>query len=201
MQCPFLCGFHTSNDKHAEYHLTAHIELLHTPESQFSIQDDDLRFALALQRDEEQALVDRVEEEPLSDTNPANNVEEGAPIDDDFPYAECPVCEDFVHLFQFDQHMYTHQLLNHSFDTITTNMTEADAINPIEPSRALVHHKPTSSKQQSIPGSATIARTIRPSLENPSGNNNVAITSDGKLRGSRLGVRRTSRPLLPCSLS
>jgi hypothetical protein len=56
MECPFLCGFRTSNDHQAEYHITAHIELHHTPESHFAAEDEDLKFALALQREEEEQV-------------------------------------------------------------------------------------------------------------------------------------------------
>jgi CCR4-NOT transcriptional regulation complex NOT5 subunit len=131
MECPFLCGFHTSNDNQAEYHITAHIELHHTPESQFTAEDEDLKFALALQREEEERVLADVENHDTATHCTAEEFDprtEGAvnnAMDDDFPYVECPECEDFVHLIELDEHMNNHLSLQNSSDTTTGNMARS----------------------------------------------------------------------------
>lgn len=127
-----MCGFRTSNDEQAEYHITAHIELQHTPDSHFAAEDEDLNFALALQREEEERVYSdarnyedvtksTVEEFDLKRERAANNA-----MDDDFPYAECSECEDFVHLAELDEHMNNHLSLQYSSDTIAENMAKSD---------------------------------------------------------------------------
>ncbi|KAI4723341.1 DUF1671-domain-containing protein [Aureobasidium sp. EXF-10727] len=126
MDCPFLCGFHTPSDVHAEYQITAHIELHHTPESEFAVDDKDLEFALALQREEEQVFVDGGNRDtptkPSSEDCGAEKESAATLTYDDFPYVECPKCEDFVHLIELDEHMNNHLSLHYSSDTIAGDM-------------------------------------------------------------------------------
>lgn len=172
MECPFLCGFHTPNDSQAEYHITAHIELQHTPESQFTVEDEDLKFALALQREEEQAFADIRDRDVSSGPSlkPANREKEGA-ANDDFPYAECPECEEFVHLIELDEHMNTHLSLKYSSD----DMAGPDFNEP-------------SSGRPSFQGSTTIARHRGRHDGQPFGKENVGRSAKEKSRGMRLGV-------------
>ncbi|THW37693.1 DUF1671-domain-containing protein [Aureobasidium pullulans] len=171
MECPFLCGFHTPNDSQAEYHITAHIELQHTPESQFTVEDEDLKFALALQREEEQAFADIRNRDVSSGPSlkPANREKEGA-ANDDFPYAECPECEEFVHLIELDEHMNTHLSLKYSSD----DMAGPDFNEP-------------SSGRPSFQGSTKIARHRGRHDGQPFGKENVGRSAKEKSRGMRLG--------------
>jgi hypothetical protein len=183
MDCPFLCGFHTSNDDQAEYHITAHIELHHTPESQFAAEEEDLKFALALQREEEeQVSVDAKNHDTsinwtaegldLRRERAANNA-----VDDDFPYAECHECEDFVHLVEFNEHMNKHLSLQCSSDTIT-DMAECDSKSSTNLGRSSTVTR----------SSTTIARPMDQNTERSSGIAGTAASAKNKPQGSRLGV-------------
>jgi hypothetical protein len=184
MECPFLCGFHTSNDGQAEYHITAHIELHHTPESQFAAEEEDSKFALALQREEEeQVSIDAknhdtsinwiAEDLDLRRERAANHV-----VEDDFPYAECPECEDFVHLIELDEHMNKHLSLQYSSETITDDMAESDSKSSTNLGRS-----------STVTGSSTIiARPMDQNTERSSGIAGTAASAKNKPQGSRLGV-------------
>jgi hypothetical protein len=184
MECPFLCGFHTSNDDQAEYHITAHIELHHTPESQFAAEEEDLKFALALQREEEEqvaadtknhdtAINWTAEGLDLRRERAANNA-----VDDDFPYAECHECEDFVHLVELDEHMNKHLSLQFSSNTITDDMAESD-------SKSYTNLGQSSTVTGT---STTIARPIDQNTNRSSGIASTTASVKNKLQGSRLGV-------------
>jgi hypothetical protein len=184
MECPFLCGFHTSNDDQAEYHITAHIELHHTPESQFAAEEEDLKFALALQREEEEQVAadTKIHDTAINWTaegldlrreRAANNA-----VDDDFPYAECHECEDFVHLVELDEHMNKHLSLQFSSNTITDDMAESD-------SKSYTNLGQSSTVTGT---STTIARPIDQNTNRSSGIASTTASAKNKLQGSRLGV-------------
>jgi hypothetical protein len=184
MECPFLCGFHTSNDDQAEYHITAHIELHHTPESQFAAEEEDLKFALALQREEEEQVAadTKIHDTAINWTaegldlrreRAANNA-----VDDDFPYAECHECEDFVHLVELDEHMNKHLSLQFSSNTITDDMAESD-------SKSYTNLGQSSTVTGT---STTIARPIDQNTNRSSGIASTTASVKNKLQGSRLGV-------------
>jgi hypothetical protein len=184
MECPFLCGFHTSNDDQAEYHITAHIELHHTPESQFAAEDADLKFALALQREEEERVSADATNHDTSinwtaeDLDPGRERAANHALEDDFPYAECHECEDFVHLVELDEHMNKHLSLPCSSDTITGDMAE------------LVSNSSTDlDRSSTVTGSSTtIARPVDQTTERSSGITGTATSAKNKPQGSRLGV-------------
>lgn len=185
MECPFLCGYHAPNDKHAEYQITKHIELHHTPESSFAIEDEDLNLALALQRQEEGQVFADIRS-PGSSTKLSaedlNTRKEGAanPLDADFPYAQCPKCEDFVHLVEFDEHMNNHLSLQYSSDTITT-MAEFDSDHD-------ANSRQTMTDLQCL---TTIARPIGQDDRKSTQDNNAATLVETKPKGTRLGVSDT----------
>ncbi|CAD0058985.1 unnamed protein product, partial [Aureobasidium pullulans] len=141
------------------------------PESQFTVEDEDLKFALALQREEEQAFADIRNRDVSSGPSlkPANREKEGA-ANDDFPYAECPECEEFVHLIELDEHMNTHLSLKYSSD----DMAGPDFNEP-------------SSGRPSFQGSTTIARHRGRHDGQPFGKENVGRSAKEKSRGMRLG--------------
>lgn len=182
-----MCGFHATNDRLAETEITAHIELHHTPESHFAVEDEDLNLALALQREEEkQVFADtRSHDSSVKDSNTRR---EGATnsMDDDFPYAECPKCEDFVHLVEFDEHMNNHLSLQYSSDTIT-NMTELDT------GYNTGLRQPKTNPQCLT----TIARPIDQHVKKSSQTNNAAILAETKPKGIRLGVSDVHSPSHP----
>jgi len=184
MECPFLCGFHTSNDDQAEYQITAHIELHHTPDSHFAAQDEDLKLALALQREEEERVYtdarnhENVTTPTVEDFDPRKERAANNATDDDFPYAECPECEDFVHLVELDEHMNNHLSLQHSSDTIADNM-------------AVLNSGSTTSLHQSSTapaGSTTIARPIDKHHERSCDEKRAAVCAENRPHGTRLGV-------------
>lgn len=182
MECPFLCGYHAPNDKHAEYQITKHIELHHTPESNFAIEDEDLELALALQRQEEGQVFAEIKSHgsstKLSAEDP-NTGKEGAaePSDADFPYAECPKCKDFVHLVEFDEHMNNHLSFQYSSDTIAT-MAEFDSDHD-------ANFRQTTADLQCL---TTIARPIGQDDKKSSQGTNAATLEETKSKGKRLGV-------------
>lgn len=180
MDCPFLCGFCTSNDDQAEYQITAHIELHHTPESHFAAEDEDLKFALALQRVEEERVSadsrnhETVTKSPVEDfeerkARAANNA-----VDDDFPYAECTECGDFVHLAELDEHINNHLSLQYS----TEEMAEYDSGSTIS-----LHQSSTASGNPT-----TIARPIDKHNERSHSKKNGVDSAEVKPQGTRLGV-------------
>ncbi|KAI5209121.1 DUF1671-domain-containing protein [Aureobasidium subglaciale] len=179
MDCPFLCGFHTSNDDRAEYHITAHIELQHTPDSQFTAEDEDLRFALALQREEEQVLADTRRHCTSitldAEQSQARKKRTADFADEEFPYAECPECEDFVHVVEFEEHMNTHSLLNSSSDAAPGTPTARE-------------HKHGSTGQSSFQGSNEVFRHVDQKSRPPE-KRNARSSADEKPRGRRLGKR------------
>lgn len=184
MDCPFLCGFCTSNDDQAEYQITAHIELHHTPESHFAAEDEDLRFALALQREEEERVSadvrnhENVTKSTVEDLETRKERAANNAVDDDFPYAECTECEDFVHLAELDEHMNNHLSLQHSSDTIAGNMAGSDSDSTIS-----LHQSSTASGSPT-----TIARPIDKHNERSHGKNNAADPAEVRPQGIRLGV-------------
>jgi hypothetical protein len=185
MECPFLCGFHTSNDDQAEYHITAHIELHHTPESHFAAEEEDLKFALALQREEEEEQVsanaknhDTSINWTAEDLDPGRERAANHAVEDDFPYAECEECEDFVHLIELDEHMNKHLSLQHPSCTITDDMAEFDST-----SYTNLGQSPTVTAS-----STTIARPMDQTTERSSGMTSTAASTKNKPQGSRLGV-------------
>jgi hypothetical protein len=192
MECPFLCGFRTSNDHQAEYHITAHIELQHTPESQFAAEDADLKFALALQREEEERVFADVEDHDTAThctTEEFDPRTEGAAnnaVDDDFPYVECPECEDFVHLVELDEHMNNHLSLQYPSDNTAGDMARSDRVPLTNP-----HQFSTT------PGcSTTIARSMNLATEQPSGIVSTATSIKNRSQGVRLGVSLFSSSLV-----
>jgi hypothetical protein len=184
MECPFLCGFHTSNDDQAEYHITAHIELHHTPESQFAAEEEDLKFALALQREEEEQVSADAKHHDSSvnwtaeDLDPGREGATNNAVEDDFPYAECHECEDFVHLIELDEHMNKHLSLQYSSNTITDDMAESD-------SKSYTNLGQSSTVTGT---STTIARPIDQNTNRSSGIASTTASVKNKLQGSRLGV-------------
>lgn len=192
MECPFLCGFHTTNDHHADYQITVHIELHHTPDSHFAIEDEDLNLALALQRDEERQVFAEAKDHGSPTESSAKDLgtrKEGAayPLDADFPYAECPQCEDFVHFVEFDEHMNNHLSLQYSSDSIT-NMAEFDSEHD-----ANLRQSPIDPQ-----GLTTIARPIDQRDKKSSQNNNATVFAAARPKGTRLGVSHVHSFLLPC---
>jgi hypothetical protein len=183
MECPFLCGFHTSNDDQAEYQITAHIELHHTPESKFAAEDEDLKFALALQREEEEQVSAAARDHDAStkwtavDIDPRRERATNNAMKDDFPYAECPKCEDFVHLIELDEHMNKHLSLQYSSGTI------ADMAN-LDSGPVTNNHVSSTAPE----GSTTIARPIDKHDERPRCRKSTATSGTNKPQGSRLGV-------------
>jgi hypothetical protein len=185
MECPFLCGFRTSNDDQAEYHITAHIELHHTPGSQFAAEDEDLKFALALQREEEEERVsgdaknhDTATHCTAEDFDPRTERAANNAVDDDFPYVECTECEDFVHLVELDEHMNNHLLLQNSSDTTTGDMARSE-------------FGPVTNHNQSLTASGcstTIARPIKHTTERSPSIARTVIPAKNKSQGIRLGV-------------
>lgn len=217
MECPFLCGYHTSDEGQAEYQLTSHIELLHTPESLFTVEDEDLKLALALQREEEQTLAAATtsrEQVSKSRTTLPDHPEEGATshaassIDDDFPYVECPECEEFVHIVEFDDHINTHLSLKNSSNAIVSEVSECDSgyesdlRQPLPTSYQAAsnsgHKGP--SPGQIPPQSTTIARTVVSYPDQPSGKENVNRSVKRESRGARLGVSTGYGPTVFMSL-
>ncbi|KAG9952377.1 DUF1671-domain-containing protein, partial [Aureobasidium melanogenum] len=183
MECPFLCGFHTTNDHHADYQITVHIELHHTPDSHFAIEDEDLNLALALQRDEERQVFAEAKDHGSPTESSAKDLgtrKEGAayPLDADFPYAECPQCEDFVHFVEFDEHMNNHLSLQYSSDSIT-NMAEFDSEHD-----ANLRQSPIDPQ-----GLTTIARPIDQRDKKSSQNNNATVFAAARPKGTRLGKK------------
>jgi hypothetical protein len=184
MECPFLCGFRTSNDHQAEYHITAHIELHHTPESHFAAEDEDLKFALALQREEEEQVSAAAKHHDSAihctaeDSGPRRERAANNAMDDDFPYVECLECEDFVHLIELDEHMNNHLSLQNSLDTPAGNMARS-GFGP-----------DTNSNQSSIASacSTTIAHPVKHATERSSGIIRTATSEKNKTQGIRLGV-------------
>lgn len=192
MECPFLCGFRTSNDHQAEYHITAHIELHHTPKSHFAAEDEDLKFALALQREEEERVFADVENHDTATQSPTEDFDsrtEGAAnnvVDDDFPYVECPECEDFVHLVELDEHMNNNLSLQYSSDTTAGDM-------------AISNPGPLTNPHQfsTTPGcSTTIARPMTIATEQPSGMVRTATSMKNRSQEVRLGVSLFSSSLV-----
>jgi hypothetical protein len=184
MECPFLCGYHTSNDDQAEYHITAHIELHHTPESQFAAEEEDLKFALALQREEEEQISADAKYHDTSidwtaeDLDPQRERAANNAVDDDFPYAECHECEDFVHLIELDEHMNKHLSLQYSSNTITDDMAKSDS-----------KFSTNLGRSSTVTGrSTTIARPMDQTTQRSSGIANTAASARNKPQGSRLGV-------------
>lgn len=183
MECPFLCGFRTSNETQAEYQITAHIELHHTPDSHFAAENEDLKFALALQREEEE----RVSADARSHENATRSTIEGFgprkeravnnAADDDFPYVDCSECEDFVHLVEFNEHMNNHLSLQYSSDTISGKMAELDS------GSSTSLHQSTASES-----STTIARPVDKHNDRSYGNRSTAAFAEHQSRGTRLGV-------------
>lgn len=189
-----MCGFHATNDHDAEYQILSHIELHHTPESHFAVEDEDLNLALALQREEErQVFADtRDHGSSLKSSNEdLDTREEGAAnsMDAAFPYAECPKCKDFVHLIEFDEHMTNHLSLQYSSDTIT-NMAEFDSGYDAD-----LRQSSTNSQ-----GLTTIARSIG-QHDKKSSQNNALILAETRSKGTRLGVSHVQFLLRPCQNS
>ncbi|KAH0365158.1 DUF1671-domain-containing protein, partial [Aureobasidium melanogenum] len=182
MECPFLCGFHTTNDHHADYQITVHIELHHTPESHFAVEDEDLNLALALQREEQRQVFADARDHGSSTKSSAQDMgtrKEGAadPLDADFPYVECPSCEDFVHLIEFDEHMNNHLSLQYSSDIIT-DVAEFDS-----GYNADLRQSSTNSQ-----GLTTIARPIGQHDKNSS-QSTAPVWKGPKPKGARLGKK------------
>ncbi|KAH0319694.1 DUF1671-domain-containing protein, partial [Aureobasidium melanogenum] len=182
MECPFLCGFHATNDHHAEYQILSHVELHHTPESRFAVEDEDLGLALALQREEERQVSADTREHGslLKSDKDLDAKKEGAinAMDADFPYAECPQCKDFVHLIEFDEHINNHLSLQYSSDTIT-NMAEFDSGYDADLRQSSINSQ----------GLTTIARPIGQNHKMFSQNNHVTVLAETRPKGTCLGKK------------
>ncbi|KAG9662769.1 DUF1671-domain-containing protein, partial [Aureobasidium melanogenum] len=183
MECPFLCGFHATNDHHAEYQILSHIELHHTPESHFAVEDEDLNLALALHREEERQVFADTGDHVSSLKSSGEDLDtrkEGAAnsMDANFPYAECPKCEDFVHLIEFDEHMNNHLSLQYSSDTIT-NMAEFDSGYDADLCQSSTNSQ----------GLTTIARPIDQNYKKFCQNNNATVLAEARPKGTRLGKK------------
>jgi hypothetical protein len=171
MECPFLCGFHTSNEDQAEYHITAHIESHHTPESHFAAEEEEQVSANAKNHD---TSINWTAE----DLDPGRERAANHAVEDEFPYVECHECEDFVHLIELDEHMNKHLSLQHPSCTITDDMAEFDST-----SYTNLGQSPTVTAS-----STTIARPMDQTTERSSGMTSTAASTKNKPQGSRLGV-------------
>ncbi|KAI4758663.1 DUF1671-domain-containing protein [Aureobasidium sp. EXF-3400] len=164
MECPFLCGFHTSNDDQAEYQITAHIDRRRGPEI-CSRTTERRRGAIR-----PKGLLRTLNQRRERATNNAMN--------DDFPYAECPTCGDFVHLIELDEHMNNHLSLQYPSGTIA-DMANLDS--------GLVTNNHVSSNAPE--GSTTIARPIDKHDERSQVKKSTAASAVNKPQGTRLGKK------------
>ncbi|KAI5249963.1 DUF1671-domain-containing protein [Aureobasidium subglaciale] len=179
MDCPFLCGFHTPNGDQAEYQITAHIELQHTSDSEFTVKDQDLKSALALQREEEQVLANTRNRSASinshGEQSQAGKKTTANSADDEFPYAECPECEDFVHVVEFDEHMDAHSSLNSPSDAAPGTSTGPE-------------YKHGSIGQPLVQGSTKISRHVDQGSRFPD-KKDARSSAEETPRGRRLGKR------------
>ncbi|KAG9723067.1 DUF1671-domain-containing protein, partial [Aureobasidium melanogenum] len=164
------------------YQILSHVELHHTPESRFAVEDEDLGLALALQREEERQVSADTREHGslLKSDKDLDAKKEGAinAMDADFPYAECPQCKDFVHLIEFDEHINNHLSLQYSSDTIT-NMAEFDSGYDADLRQSSINSQ----------GLTTIARPIGQNHKMFSQNNHVTVLAETRPKGTCLGKK------------